>query len=203
MPYTDEHREKSREKILISAGRLFSRRGYDAISIDDLMRDAGLTRGASYHHFSSKAHVYSESIAYMAAQSPIANGGACEELASVWLERILGKYLSREHIETAELPCPLAFLVTDVGNREPGVRRTYTAVCRALVARIQEQLQKTENYSNESTALALSALMIGAVAIGRALDTPAVTEALLRRCLQQAQALISDDTGAKQSRIDG
>ena len=57
MPWTTEHKQKSREKILSSAARLFTKKGFDAVSIDDVMRLAGLTRGAFYAHFKSKSDV--------------------------------------------------------------------------------------------------------------------------------------------------
>ena len=43
MPYTQEHKQRTRERILASASKLFSRQGYDSVSINDLMQDAGLT----------------------------------------------------------------------------------------------------------------------------------------------------------------
>ena len=72
MPYTKEHKQKSREQILDSASRLFAQRGYEAVSIDDLMKDAGLTRGGFYNHFKNKPDVYAEAIIHAALKSPIA-----------------------------------------------------------------------------------------------------------------------------------
>ena len=46
MPYPVEHRHLTKERILRSARRLFNRHGFDAVSIDDVMADAGLTRGS-------------------------------------------------------------------------------------------------------------------------------------------------------------
>ena len=54
MPYSAEHKARSREKILEAAVRLFAFRGFDQVSLDDLMQEAGLTRGAFYAYFVSK-----------------------------------------------------------------------------------------------------------------------------------------------------
>jgi len=43
MPYSKDHKQASYQKILDSAIRLFSTKGFDQVSIDDLMNDAGLT----------------------------------------------------------------------------------------------------------------------------------------------------------------
>lgn len=43
-----------REKILRSAVRLFAERGFDATTVQAVVTDAGVTKGALYHHFGSK-----------------------------------------------------------------------------------------------------------------------------------------------------
>ena len=58
MPASPKKREEIRGKILDSATRLFNRRGFTAVSIDDVMGDAGLTRGSFYRYFSSKTDLY-------------------------------------------------------------------------------------------------------------------------------------------------
>jgi AcrR family transcriptional regulator len=37
-------------------------RGFDTVSIDDVMADAGLTRGSFYRYFESKGDLYSEAV---------------------------------------------------------------------------------------------------------------------------------------------
>lgn len=43
-----------RARILRSAVRLFAERGFDATTVQEVVTDAGVTKGALYHHFSSK-----------------------------------------------------------------------------------------------------------------------------------------------------
>ena len=54
MPYSADHRDLTKQKIVRSARRLFNSHGFDAVSIDDVMADAGLTRGGFYSYFESK-----------------------------------------------------------------------------------------------------------------------------------------------------
>lgn len=44
----------AREKLLEAAVKLVRRNGFSATSVDDLCRDAGVTKGAFFHHFASK-----------------------------------------------------------------------------------------------------------------------------------------------------
>ena len=50
--------EETRVKILESAVKLFSTRGYTAASMDDLCAEAGISKGAFYHHFESKQALF-------------------------------------------------------------------------------------------------------------------------------------------------
>ena len=45
MPYTAEHKQKTRARIIECARELFNRRGFTEVSIDEIMQHAGLTRG--------------------------------------------------------------------------------------------------------------------------------------------------------------
>lgn len=46
--------EETRATLLMTARKVFSERGYADTSMDDLTAQAGLTRGALYHHFGDK-----------------------------------------------------------------------------------------------------------------------------------------------------
>ena len=63
MPYPPGHREEVRAKIVQSARKLFNRSGFDNVSVDQIMADAGLTRGGFYTYFESKSDLYAEALA--------------------------------------------------------------------------------------------------------------------------------------------
>ena len=50
--------EETRSRILGSAIKLFSARGFNAASVDDICKDAGISKGAFYHHFESKQALF-------------------------------------------------------------------------------------------------------------------------------------------------
>lgn len=49
-----------RERILDAAERRFSQRPYDAVSMEDLARSAGVSTGLLYYHFGSKRGLFAE-----------------------------------------------------------------------------------------------------------------------------------------------
>ena len=50
--------EETRAKILHSAVKLFSTRGFAAASVDEICAEAGISKGAFYHHFESKQALF-------------------------------------------------------------------------------------------------------------------------------------------------
>ena len=43
----------SRDKLLDAAMHVIRQKGYDATTVDDICAEAGLTKGAFFHHFAS------------------------------------------------------------------------------------------------------------------------------------------------------
>jgi TetR/AcrR family transcriptional regulator, transcriptional repressor for nem operon len=52
-----ERSERTRSKIIHEAASLFHHKGYTATGLDELLKNAGVTKGAFYHHFKSKKDV--------------------------------------------------------------------------------------------------------------------------------------------------
>jgi len=190
MPYSKEHKEQSRERIVESASQLFSRRGYDSVSIDDLMKEAGLTRGAFYNHFKNKNEVYAEAIVYAALKSPFTREKSLASPTDCWFDNTIGRYLSRAHLEQESSPCPLAFLVTDIVKREAPVRSTYTRVYKNLVRLLKGRFRKDNMEHSNETIMAVTAMMIGGVALARALDDTKTADKLMASCRQTAREML-------------
>jgi AcrR family transcriptional regulator len=53
----EEHAQETRDAILLAARKLFTLRGYDAASIDEIAAAARVTSGALYHHFRNKREI--------------------------------------------------------------------------------------------------------------------------------------------------
>lgn len=188
MPYSKEHKEKSRNRILASAAKLFPRHGFEAVSIDLLMEDAGLTRGAFYAHFATKADVYAESMFYTAQHSPFRK---FEEIADdkAWFDKTVAHYLSREHIEQDASPCPLAFFVTDINRSDEQVRNTYTQLYLGMVKLFQQR--RADSAADGDAILAATAMMIGGAALAKALNDKRASDKLLRACRSRMRQLLA------------
>ncbi|MGH2755012.1 MAG: TetR family transcriptional regulator [Actinomycetota bacterium] len=90
--------QATRDRLLDVATRLFADRGYEGTSIEGVLAEAGVSRGALYHHFPSKEALF-EAV-YSAAQARVAQeviegaAGASNPVEMIragtraWLDRV-------------------------------------------------------------------------------------------------------------------
>ncbi|MCG7489085.1 TetR/AcrR family transcriptional regulator [Vibrio sp. Of14-4] len=180
MPWKPQHTLDTREKILSSAAKLFTHRGYEGVGIDEIMSDAGLTRGVFYKYFSSKSDLYCDALLKAAQHSRnqlLLNCRADGEL----LEQV-EQYLSVEHREGKHAYCPLAYLVTDITHQDEKIRDTYTQIFQKFVMQIQKQGNGAVGYRK---AIQSAIMMIGGLAVSRALNDDELAKEVLVSCQKQ------------------
>lgn len=190
MPWSSEQKEITRERILESAVKLFSAYGFDNVTINDVMKEAQLTHGAFYAHFSSKSELHTEAITAAIKNTMLGKAqeeNACEELD---LRELLKVYLNIEHVQQKTRPCPLAFLAADVSSCEVEVQIAYTQVYNNLITILNKKLEHLP--CRKKRTYAISALMIGGVVISRALHDEDTIIALLEACKEYAEELLGD-----------
>ena len=54
----NKYPEETVRKILDTAERLFIEKGYDRASLQEIIDETGLSKGAIYHHFTSKEDIF-------------------------------------------------------------------------------------------------------------------------------------------------
>ena len=86
MKVSREQMAENRRRILDAAGRLFREKGFDSVSVAEVMKAAGLTHGGFYGHFASKDDLVAQTLAHVLA--PSTGGGD--------LRAYLDAYLSPE-----------------------------------------------------------------------------------------------------------
>ena len=57
-PTQSERRARTRAALLTAATSLFAERGYAGVALEEVVRRAGVTRGALYHHFDGKRALF-------------------------------------------------------------------------------------------------------------------------------------------------
>ena len=192
MAWGKQHKEKTRQKILDCAAPRFMHEGFDAVSIDAIMADAELTRGAFYAHFSSKKQLYAEAIktAGMTSMEGLQQQADPEDM----LHSLIAGYLSRKHCLN-ELPsCPLALLITDINHRDEVVRNAYTRTLQGFIGKIETHATTSKIEVDSETALQTAITMIGGLALARAINNEDLSEQILSASQNLSRKILQSDT---------
>src|SRR3954465_15213074 len=100
MKVSREQAAQNRERILEAAARLFRERGFEGIGVADLMKEAGLTHGGFYGHFSSKEDLIAEASARVLMRSLALFSNVAEQAPEDPLPAIASAYLTSRHRDT-------------------------------------------------------------------------------------------------------
>src|SRR5882724_10335759 len=120
MPYPPQHREQVRDRIIQNARKLFTARGFAAVSIDNVMASAGLTRGSFYSYFQSKSELYSEMIDRFVSE--IREDPDFARHARPHAASVLRAHLTHRDANDAEANCPLMALYSELSQADPTVK---------------------------------------------------------------------------------
>jgi AcrR family transcriptional regulator len=107
-----ERSESTRGALLAAGRRLFAERGYAAVGTEEIVREAGVTRGALYHHFDGKKELFAavyeqieQEIAEQVGAGVRPGAGALQTLAA-GAELFLDRCLEPEVQQIALLDAP-------------------------------------------------------------------------------------------------
>jgi AcrR family transcriptional regulator len=175
---------ETRERILQAAASRFRRQGYVETSVNQVMRDAGLTHGGFYAHFPSKEDLFAEAVRHATDESGDWLESQVEGLeGAAWVEAWVDAYLSDAHCEHSERGCPIPSLM-------PEVVRAGSAACSAFATGLERRLDRLcprlpfDRDEAERRAMSAYAQMAGAVMLSRTLDPK--SSARLRRDVARA-----------------
>lgn len=196
MPYSPKHKEQTRQRILQAAATLFCSKGFDRVTLNQIMKQANMTHGAFYAHFSGKSSLYEAALKFATAKGFWARSEKRTEAKDTHLKALITRYLSWSKPNSSK-PSPLEFLVTDAAHQDETVRQTYQECFDNLVNRLSNILAKQGLNTAQSLAEETVVSLVGTVSIARSITDPqreefiqrAQTRILTR--LKQAQGAIN------------
>lgn len=160
MPRMSEaEKQKSHERIIDAAARLFRRDGISATSVSDVMQAAGLTQGGFYRHFSSKEDLVTAAFERSADELMNKTQGTTQSQKRA---DYIARYLSFGHVKNAGQGCPFAANGSEVTRLGDGVR----SEASNAIERISSMLNGTEDPAADDGVAAL-ALLVGTITLAR------------------------------------
>lgn len=178
-------KEASHERIVGVAARAIRRSGYNGTGVADIMKEAGLTHGAFYAHFASREAMLAEAADRAGAES---NAVAAGVIAAVppeqALQALMLAYLSKEHLEGIETGCPVSALGSEMPRQSPEVRLAATRRIKEMIDLVARQFPDWGQPAAHQRALVTVSTMVGTLMLARAVNDPALSDALCNATLK-------------------
>ncbi|WP_296172393.1 TetR/AcrR family transcriptional regulator [uncultured Brevundimonas sp.] len=182
MKVSREQMQVNRGLILDAASALFREKGFDAVSVAEVMKAAGFTHGGFYGHFQSKDDLIVQTIAHIFGRGQEVGRTPPD------LDAYLDAYLSPHHRDNSATGCPTAALVADVGRQGPEARQAMTDGFRSQIQRIADAISKTDPGAARHEAVGTWSALVGALLLSRTIEDPALS----RQVLDDTRAWISE-----------
>ncbi len=178
-------KDATHERIVAAAARAIRRSGYDGTSVADIMKEAGLTHGGFYAHFSSREAMLAEAADRAGADAAAASARIAATVPPEQaLQRMMSFYLSREHLKAVETGCPVVALGSEMPRQAPEVRRATTCRIKEMIDCVARQLPDWGQPGAHERALVIVSSMVGTLLLARAVDDPKLADALLASTLK-------------------
>ena len=179
LSYTAEHKQTTRARIVETARILFNRHGFQNVTIDMVMAEAGLTRGGFYNHFKSKEALFNAAVSsFLMGRGALWRSDAGVDVSNITHEtakQMIDAYLSTQHLGDLDGQCPMIALPSDVARASPEVQASFQELLTAMVGLFENSLV-AGNKGGRQDALSLAALCVGGMVLARTLPDSELAE---------------------------
>lgn len=171
----NDKKAQTRERILAAASAALVQQGPAAPSVGEVMGAAGLTVGGFYAHFESKDALMLEAFRQLLGQRRELIQQMDNDLPAGERRKLVAAfYLSRKHRDATEKACPLPSSLSELGRLPDSFRAALAEHVELMVA------QLSANPEEANQVLADIALMVGGLALARALGPGDLSDRVLR-----------------------
>lgn len=174
MRYPVEETAAKHERIVKEASRLFRERGFENVSVGEVMKAAGLTHGAFYAHFASKKELQAAAIAYgqKVSLERVQRSHGKETTGPYAADR----YLSRWHRDNPGDGCTWAALAQEVARSTPELKAAFEQGFEGIIS---------ASGGNRKETIFRAAAMLGGVVLARAVKDPRLSDEILESVRQE------------------
>ena len=195
MRYEKGRKDASRQRIMDVAAERFRSGGIAASGLAGIMGEAGLTNGAFYPHFGSKAALVRESVA---AALEDQSDRIRELRAAGGPNMAIDAYLSAEHRDNPGKGCASAALLPEIAREPAETRQVYAEHFLNLVRQVAAELPP-DTRDPEGVAFGVFATLIGTLELSRAVDGTELSDRILAAGAVAAKVLLQPRENDKQA----
>lgn len=177
MRYPPDHREHSHARILKAVGRGFRTAGYAGIGVDGLAKAAGVTSGAFYGHFRSKAAAFRAALVAGLEELRAGVETMRARHGAGWLAAFADFYLTQKVTCPPAEACALPSFSPEVTRADDAARAAYQEELLRLVETVADGLPPAmDERGRREAAWALLAQLAGGVMLARAVTDKSLAE---------------------------
>jgi TetR/AcrR family transcriptional repressor of nem operon len=181
MRFKHSQKAEAHERILRAAAQMMRDCGPEKISVDGLMRKAGLTHGGFYAHFKSRDAMVAETLQAIFAEVERAYHLTCDDLSPrEALTTYINLYLSPEHRDGAVPSCPVVAFGGDLSRESRQFRNAYKAGLEKLIVIVAGWMAAAGVDNAKVTAASLLSAMAGSIHVSRGVEDPRLADAILK-----------------------
>jgi len=169
---------ETRQRILESAFEAVHRHGFQPMGLTDILKEAGVTKGAMYHHFPNKMAlgyaIADELLTAYVDQWWLAPLEGSDEPTEV-LKEMINSRLRNLSSEMIALGCPLNNLAQEMSGVDDGFRQRMETIYRYWRKGLAKALRHGQQFGSvrgdvdaDRTATMLVAAIEGAMGLGKA-----------------------------------
>jgi TetR/AcrR family transcriptional repressor of nem operon len=173
MKVSKEQVAAHRARILAAGARLFRLRGFEDVTVAEVMKEAGLTHGAFYGHFPSKEALIAEAIGQVVAPAP--DGVVTRMRAAAYADG----YLSARHRDDPASGCTFSSLGTEAARGSTDLRHVMTESTRRQIDRFSSEAKGKTAREKRRAAIAAWSAMVGAMVLARIVDDEKLSKEIL------------------------
>ncbi len=191
--YSAQHKALTRARLLETARQEFRAHGFEAVSIDRLMRAAGLTRGGFYAHFESKEALVREVLRIEPGLLRALRETDGDPAARQTTARLVADYLDPAKREQL-VQCPLVAHPLDAHRGGQERQALYASQITQLIERLRVVLGDAPDPDREATLIAV--LTVGSAILGTAMSDPDVADRIETVCNDEiSRRLLGHESG--------
>jgi len=179
MRYPAKETAAKHDRIVKEASRLFRERGFENVTVGEVMKAAGLTSGALYGNFKNKDDLCMQAICVALDGIVDRYRGILRERGRVGLKLIVDEYLSEAHRGGVAAGCTFAALGADMARASAAAKRAYELRIQALIDVFTEALQQGAEKERRAKAQHILSAMLGAITFARSMRDPEAASELL------------------------